>query len=196
MIPIVEQHLQWWKDHYANNWREHNQEQRLGEIEKALDGFIGERALDFGCGHGEYLKFLATRYEQVVAYDIVPQAVEGAKKNNKQFDNIDYITKEFLLATHEQTYDMILCNCVLKHVCQPRIEPTIEMLASLLKPDAYWIILDYMQDDGISAIIEQHWSVDKWLGLFNKYSLELTRHTSFLEGTTQKQLEILTLQKT
>ncbi len=72
----------------------------------------GSRALDMCCGCGVHAVLLSDYYEQVVAADISPVALDYARLNAafNGKSNITFIQSDFFADLAEQRFDHIVCN--------------------------------------------------------------------------------------
>src|SRR6185312_7301033 len=49
-----------------------------------------ERALEVGCGTGAFARLLAACAEHVIALDLSPQMIRGARSQSSQFSNLEF----------------------------------------------------------------------------------------------------------
>jgi 2-polyprenyl-3-methyl-5-hydroxy-6-metoxy-1,4-benzoquinol methylase len=93
-----------------------------------------EKVLDFGCGSGVMLSFLARHSRQVTAMDIDLVPLERVKKHIPLFENIQVLdaNETSLKQLTPKSFDLINALDVLEHVGDlPR---TLSDLLNLLKP--------------------------------------------------------------
>lgn len=88
------------------------------------------RILDFGCGFGQSLRALeALGYENLVGYDIAPDAIEYCRKVG--LNVIDGRLGEVSEMGGE--FDLIVCSHVLEHLEKTQVIPKLKDLQSLLR---------------------------------------------------------------
>lgn len=104
------------------------------KYELGIDGSRGEKLLDFGCGNGAHAAYFASKGFEVYGVDVVPQAIEQAKKRLPNY------AKHFIVIEPNQDieplfntkFDILFANQSLYYVSQ--LEKTLLQLESLLKP--------------------------------------------------------------
>jgi 2-polyprenyl-3-methyl-5-hydroxy-6-metoxy-1,4-benzoquinol methylase len=119
-----------------------------------------QKVLEVGPGKGEFLKALASRFDDVVGIDISPVMLEQAKSQVGKLKNVSFIEGSTeTLVEQDALYDIIIYNMVLHHVPMPESE--IAQCARLLKPGGLLIVTDLCHHD-------QEWARDQcgdqWLG--------------------------------
>jgi ubiquinone/menaquinone biosynthesis C-methylase UbiE len=92
---------------------------------------------DIGCGRGEILDELASRFGKVFAIDFSPKMIRMAKKKSTK-DNIEFVTKDMRdLSSFDGTFDVAIA---VNSVLFPNIEDVEKSLAS---------IYSTLKDDGV-----------------------------------------------
>lgn len=106
-----------------------------------------ERALEIGCGAGEFTRRLATRAQTVVAIDLSPQMIRLAEQQSASYPNIEYVTGDLMrLSLPAESYDCIVSLATLHHL---PLEQALLKIKDALKPNGVLIILDLVADDGL-----------------------------------------------
>lgn len=102
------------------------------------------RALDVGCGQGEFTRRLAERVEQVEAIDSASAVVSRARTLSAGLANICFIDAEFLTYPLEvASYDFVSALAVLHHL--PWAE-AIEKMKRVLRPGGVLAVLGLFRD--------------------------------------------------
>jgi SAM-dependent methyltransferase len=96
------------------------------------------RALDVGCGAGEFAARLAERSEQVVGLDR-NRDILGVAQRASARPNIDYVEGDlFTVRLDERSFDLIACICSLHHM---PLAPALVRLRELLAPGGVIAVL-------------------------------------------------------
>jgi 2-polyprenyl-3-methyl-5-hydroxy-6-metoxy-1,4-benzoquinol methylase len=109
------------------------------------------RALDIGCGTGEFSRLLAQRSDCVLALDLSPQMIEVAKRRSEGYSNIDYQVGDVMvwdLAVEQ--FDCVASIATLHHL------PLRSMLARMkgaLKEGGSLLVLDLYRQDGLGEAL-------------------------------------------
>jgi SAM-dependent methyltransferase len=116
---------------------------RRGIYTQLIDTQIpfGARVLDFGCGTGQLVNFLALGGRLVVGCDLSSASLEKAIKFQQKFaiKNASFVKGDlFTIYFKETSFDYILCNGVLHHTGDPYCG--FKRLCQWLKPDGYIVI--------------------------------------------------------
>ena len=124
---------------YYNNYSHNKIVEKNIEIIQTQS--MGSVAIDCGCGKGEYLEALASKFELVIAIDLSLEAILYAKNSNQHLDNIIYINGsmlDFYKIFNEPISDFCLSAEVIEHVPSP--DEYLKNIFSLLKKDAKLLI--------------------------------------------------------
>jgi SAM-dependent methyltransferase len=98
-----------------------------------------ERALDIGCGQGEFARLLTERAARVVGIDRSAEMVARAKELNADIPNADFREADFMeYPLEERSFDFVSALAVIHHV---PLEPALEQLRSALRPGGVLAIL-------------------------------------------------------
>lgn len=122
-----------------------------GRYEKRLLRYVPqpcESALDIGCGTGSLSRALALRTAHVVAVDLSPNMVSVARQRSSRYPNIEFLVGDFLsLEFPGRPFDCIATVAALHHMSWV---PAVERAKELLRAGGMLLIVDLMQDDGVS----------------------------------------------
>jgi SAM-dependent methyltransferase len=104
-----------------------------------------DKALEIGCGTGEFTRLLAARAQHVFALDLSPQMIRLAQQQAANHPNIEYATGDVMrLSLPFESYDCIVSLATLHHL---PLEQAVLKMKATLKPDGVLIIHDLIADD-------------------------------------------------
>lgn len=112
--------------------------QRVMEVisAKVNPQFTLDRALDYGCGTGRIVKFLAPRCGGVVGADISEAMLGEARKNCSGLSNVEFMRPEAIVGT----FSLIHTFIVLQHIPIHRGESIIRDLVQRLAPNGVGVL--------------------------------------------------------
>jgi len=118
----------------------------------ATTGLTGGKALDAGCGTGNYSVFLARHGFNVIGVDYSEEALKIARDNNEKTYHlpIAYIQSDLTslrAVLDAASFDLILDYRVLHHLPDGDTETYAEQCVQLLKPDGRMIIICNSEKD-------------------------------------------------
>ncbi|MDA8792870.1 class I SAM-dependent methyltransferase [Bacteriovoracaceae bacterium] len=122
------------------------------------------QGFDMGCGSGRWAKFVAPKVAKLNCID-PSKAIEVAKKNLTQFENINYIQASVAspqLAKNSQDFGYSLG--VLHHI--PNTENGIKSCVDLLKPGAPFLIYLYYAFDNRPLLFKLIWKISDFFRRF------------------------------
>jgi SAM-dependent methyltransferase len=109
------------------------------------------RALDIGCGTGEFSRLLADRSDYVLALDLSPQMIEVAKQRSEGYSNIDYQVGDVMVwDLPVEQFDCVASIATLHHL------PMRSMLARMkgaLKEGGSLLVLDLYRQEGLGEAL-------------------------------------------
>jgi ubiquinone/menaquinone biosynthesis C-methylase UbiE len=106
-----------------------------------------EKALEIGCGTGEFTRLLAARARSVVALDLSTQMIRLARSRSADFNNIEYLLGDVMrLSLPDGGFDCIVSIATLHHL--PLAQALLKM-KDALAPNGTLIIHDLVAADGI-----------------------------------------------
>lgn len=114
---------------------------RLRAVMQAIEGFGPlETALDFGCGSGVLLPFLAQHAKKVIGVDLDLEPSQKIQKYIQFPENISFINSSAsgLREIEPRSINLITAMNVFEHMDEPR--EMIEHLYDLLRPDGYLVV--------------------------------------------------------
>jgi 2-polyprenyl-3-methyl-5-hydroxy-6-metoxy-1,4-benzoquinol methylase len=105
------------------------------------------RALEIGCGKGEFSRRLAARSDHVLALDLSPEMIRLARKQSAGFPQIDFQIADVM--SHDlpgEGFDCIASIATLHHLPFREI---LWKIKTALKPRGVLLILDLFQAKGV-----------------------------------------------
>lgn len=107
-----------------------------------------QRALEIGCGTGEFSRRLAECSENVLAIDLSPEMIRIAKSRSRQFPNIEFQVVNVTPGSFPyQGFDCVAAIATLHHL------PLAEMLLRMrdaLRPGGVLLVLDLFEPEGLA----------------------------------------------
>lgn len=142
------------------------------KYEKLQNSVKGEKILDYGCGTGEFVKFLLDKKMNAFGYEPTPKAFEIAmKKAPSQFFNV----REEVLS---QQYNAITLWHVLEHI--PNLFDEIQAIRNALSPDGKLFIAVPNYESYDARYYREYWAaydVPRHLWHFNQNAMhEIFNH--------------------
>ncbi|MGW5309577.1 class I SAM-dependent methyltransferase [Nocardia thailandica] len=103
----------------------------------------GRRAIELGCGSGQFLALLADRFEEVVAVDVSAAMIETARRRVGR-RRIDYRVGDIRDATPGRvgTFDLVFSVNTLHHLGDPRL--SLPHVRDLVGPGGTLVVIDYV----------------------------------------------------
>lgn len=116
----------------------------LGAVPRPCD-----RALDVGCGTGEFSRALSQLAGRVDAIDRDPAVIERARAASAGFSNLRFSCTDFMTYTNEEGggYDFVCALASLHHLPLPS---ALERMKSLLRPGGVLGVIGLYREHGIT----------------------------------------------
>lgn len=89
------------------------EEDRFGMIVDTLSAIHAAKALEVGCAEGHLTRRLAGSVEDLLACDIMPEAIERARANCDDLDNIRFLAMDVRTHWPEEMFDLVVYSDVL-----------------------------------------------------------------------------------
>jgi SAM-dependent methyltransferase len=108
------------------------------------------KAIDLGCGAGNYAVYLALRGFEVTGVDLSPMAIKIAKENaEKKRVKCNFIIVDVVeeLGKLDQTFDFAYDWGLLHHILPERRQKYIENVQRILNPGSKYLSLCFSQED-------------------------------------------------
>ncbi|MDD5339666.1 MAG: class I SAM-dependent methyltransferase [Candidatus ainarchaeum sp.] len=108
-----------------------NTTQYPGLVTRIMKNVRGrERALDFGCGQGEFLYELKGHFRKVIGVELGKEQAETARRKF----GVEVLEGDIgSLGLQKESFDLICMNQVIEHL--PRVNDVLKKLVQLLKPE-------------------------------------------------------------
>lgn len=138
----------------------------------------GRRAIELGCGSGQFLGLLAERFQEVVAVDMSAAMIETARQRNPG-RHIDYRIGDIRDATPDRvgTFDLVFSVNTLHHLGDP--QRYLAQVRELLCPGGTVVIIDYVATTpGWAATIGPAYRLYRWTrGVHGALRVGVTRRS-------------------
>jgi SAM-dependent methyltransferase len=106
-----------------------------------------QRALDIGCGSGEFSRRLAERSEQVLGLDLAPEMIRLAQERSRGLPNLEFEVADVLTRQlPPESYDCIVSIATFHHLPLAEILPRIK---AALKPGGVLLVLDLFRAERV-----------------------------------------------
>ena len=115
----------------------------------------GTRLLDYGCGDGTFLGFLATASlapQRAVGAELYPSIVEDCRARFAGCDTLHFVLISDLERSEQGSYDAIYCMEVFEHVTEP--VPLLEQFNQLLSPGGS-LVISVPIETGLPVVVKQ-----------------------------------------
>lgn len=109
------------------------------------------RALDVGCGYGEFARLLAERAEQVDALDQAREVIAQARQSSVSVANLRYIEADLVSYPLENSaYDFISAIASLHHL---PFATALGKLRAALRPGGVLVVLSLYHDSTLADLL-------------------------------------------
>jgi 2-polyprenyl-3-methyl-5-hydroxy-6-metoxy-1,4-benzoquinol methylase len=147
-------------------------------VERLLRLTSGDRLLDVACGNGVTSRRLARAGASVVAFDFSESMIDLAKERTGRsgidYRVIDATDRKALLDLGPAAFDGALCNMALMDMAD--IDPLMDALASLLRPDGRFVFSVLHPWFNNPACIQMGELEDRAGTLVTTYSVKTSRY--------------------
>lgn len=159
-----------------------DQEAKRFAVQKILSRLVPEskrdRALDYGCGSGDFTSVLKDKFSLVVGYDFAEKVLEIAEK---QQSNGTKFTADKRVLWDNSLYDMILSVSVLQDFNYQELNDVVRELSLLLVSNGYLVAVEFFANEEWNAIHnEERTTVSEWNEVLEANGLTVvSRHTFY-----------------
>ncbi len=172
----------------------YDQPLRLAAVRRAIfrrfpEGLHGRRALDIGCGTGDFVQLHRTLGAACVGVDISPLVIEGTRDRFRDDPEVTLQAGTIVEADlPPEGFDVITSVTVLQHVLDDvELERSLAKLRDSLQPDGVLILLELMppweevrrlrSPDGTPYIVER--PPEAWTDLLGRAGLRVLEEPRF-----------------
>ena len=109
------------------------------------------RALEIGCGTGEFSRLLSARAESVLAIDLSPQMIRLARERSELHANVEFVNADVLTYRFpDEHFDCVATLTTLHHLPTGR---ALEIIKKTLKPGGVFVCLDLYRRSTLSDLL-------------------------------------------
>ena len=108
------------------------------------------RALEIGCGAGEFSRLLAARADRVVAVDLSPRMIRLARERSKLYPNIEFVNADAMAyELPENSFDCVATLTTLHHL---PTEAALRKIKRSLKSGGVFVCLDLYRRSNVGDL--------------------------------------------
>ena len=108
---------------------------------KLVGTHAAERLLDYGCGDGTFISFVAERFATCVGTDVAAEQLEDCRSRFASFPNVHFcLVGELAAPEHAHAYAVVTCMETLEHCLEPVVEHVLADLQRLCAPGGTIVI--------------------------------------------------------
>lgn len=165
----------------------YDQRLRLKAVEQLLHARAGApcgRALDYGCGVGDFSRLLSRHAHEVLGFDVSEAIVAQAARVNSG-SNIRYTSRSSdVFADGGMLYDVILSITVLQHITDDvALHALLARMAARLSPGGEIIVLETVADVEQAAGYIKRRTLTGLVAQFERAGLQLRAASAFYHPT-------------
>jgi ubiquinone/menaquinone biosynthesis C-methylase UbiE len=116
-------------------------------LAQALGNRHFNRALDFGCGTGRFLRFLAKRSDDVIAVDRTPEMMDVARLAFPMAPDRFIVTHEASLPFPDNAFDIVLSVYVISCAPSDDFDRLIDELKRVCSFDGFVALIEQVDND-------------------------------------------------
>lgn len=107
-----------------------------------------EKAIDIGCGTGEFTRLLAEKSHTVEGIDLSPEMIRVAEEQSRKYNNIKYQVEDVLeWDLGQEKYDCIVSIATFHHL---QFKEMLLKIREALKPNGVFMILDLYKEEKLT----------------------------------------------
>lgn len=149
---------------------------------EALAGIRAERGLEVGCAEGHLTRRLAAHVGELVACDMVDEALRRARNTCAELRNICFLEIDVRRDWPPGTFDLIVCSDVLYYFSKREVREIVRQSARHVRPDGFLLFANewhsrYRWQTPPTYVVEQFRGADAWepVGVRKHDSIEKDR---------------------
>ena len=109
------------------------------------------RALEIGCGTGQFSRLLAGRAERVLALDLSPQMVRLARERSAAYPNVEFVNAD--VETYHLAENQFDCVATLTTLHHLSAESIFKKIRKTLRPGGVFVCLDLYRRSGLGDLL-------------------------------------------
>jgi cyclopropane fatty-acyl-phospholipid synthase-like methyltransferase len=138
-----------------------------------------DKALDFGCGSGDFLKILNAHFKTVCGYDISDKIINKAQKKIKHEKEI-VLTNDISKLKKCGPYELILTVTVLQSFTKNELTEACTLLFNILDDNGYMICMEFFSTEiRNKQTNENKTTKEDWLEILKDNQVEIISLHSF-----------------
>lgn len=127
---------------------------RFARAQQLFPGGRELKVLDYGCGDGSLLAYLAPHYAELVGAEVDDGIVADCRKRMAALSNVSFVPVRELAALAPGAFDVIACTEVMEHLVGNQLEAVEALFFKLLKPGGT-LVLSVPVEAGPSLLIKE-----------------------------------------
>lgn len=157
-----------------------DQEARKFAVERIVSHLFTEnkdKALDFGCGSGDFVRILKETFSFVVGYDFAEKVVEIARRDS---DPRVKFTSEIKDLRENSVYDLILSVTVLQDLEEGELSSAVKELSLVLASNGYIIAVEFFVTEEWKSLNKENRVTNaKWMEILERNGITVVSKHSF-----------------
>ncbi len=157
-----------------------DQQARLFAINELIENNNSkkEKALDFGCGSGDFIDILNRHYKTIYAFDISDAVIKLAKKRFNESNIV--LSDNFNQISFNKPFDLILTVTVLQSLQKQELEETIQTLIELLSEKGSLICMEFFRSEELTGEENQmKATINDWKNILANNKLKIVSVHNF-----------------
>jgi len=140
--------------------------------------------IDIGCAVGKWIPFLSMNFKKVIATDISAGNIELAKKNCKNFTNVEYRRMDMSGANLKiAPSDVAVCiNAILTGSLAKRIVFFKSLARAVKKGGALVLVVPSLESAMYTNIIRHRWKVDQQFASKSSTKIKASQLDNIIQG--------------
>jgi len=120
--------------------------ERFDLIMDVMSDLSPERLLEVGCAEGHLTRRLSGHVEELVACDVVEEALRRAKEHCAGLANVRFLLADIRKTWPEGMFDAVLCSDVLYYFTKREVRGVVHRSALKISPGGHFLFANEWQD--------------------------------------------------
>jgi cyclopropane fatty-acyl-phospholipid synthase-like methyltransferase len=151
----------------------------IAELLKHIHFEKKDKALDFGCGTGDFLNIINSQFSNVYGYDISNRVIEKARKFLKHENKI-VLTNDVSKIEQAAPYDFILTVTVLQSLTKNELTEACALLFNALDDNGYMVCMEFFTTEVRNTQTQENKATtNEWLDILRHNQVEVISLHSF-----------------